>query len=369
MKQMNCDLGTTFGMTFDEVFAAPAPLKTSTTMDTAKSSVCDQHEDDDGVPHREAISPCSSGEDDSTAAAAAAAAAASNNITGEPHSDIEDEYRVDPRIIGSGRHGSVRECIDAATGRRRCAVKSIRKDDPHVEEDGLVREIALLRETGHRGIVRFVDVFEDEDYVHIVTELCTGGELYERIVAKSTGRRENDAPCFAEDEAARVVYQILGAVSYMHERGIVHRDIKPENILFEDDDEDSPIKIIDFGLSRRHSDKVEPPMSSVVGTPYYIAPEVLLKKYDKSCDLWSVGVVAYTLLCGYPPFNGSNNDEVCDAVRLGRYRFHSEEWSRSSRESRHFIRQLLQKDPRKRMTARQALEHPWIRTHVDPSSR
>ena len=356
---MNCsDLGTTFGMTFDEVFAAPAaPLKTSTTMDTAKSSVFDRHDDDDGVPHREAISPCSS--------------SAASNITGEPYSDIEVEYIVDPRIIGSGHHGSVRECVDAATGRIRCAVKSIRKDDPHVREDGLAREISLLRETRHRNIVRLVDAFEDEDYVHIVTELCTGGELFDRIVARSTaGRRGgNDAPCFAEDEAARVVHQILSAVSYMHERGIVHRDIKPENILFEDADDGSPIKIIDFGLSRRHSDGVEPPMSSVVGTPYYIAPEVLLKKYDKSCDMWSVGVVAYTLLAGYPPFNGSNNGEVCDAVRLGRYRFHSEEWSRSSRESRQFIRQLLQKDPRKRMTAREALEHPWIRTHVDPSSR
>ena len=355
---MNCDLGTTVGMIFDEVFAAPEPLKASATMDTAKSSLCDQH--DDGVPHRGPISPCSSG---------GGTAAAAFNVTGEPYSDIEDEYRVDPRILGSGHHGSVRECVDVATGRQRYAVKSIRKDDPHVKEDGLVREIALLRETGHRGIVRLVDVFEDEDYVHIVTDLCTGGELFDRIVGKSAGRREGDAPCFAEDEAARIVRQILSAVSYMHGRGIVHRDIKPENILFEDADEDSPIKIIDFGLSRRHIDKVEPPMSAVVGTPYYIAPEVLLKKYNKACDLWSVGVVAYTMLCGYPPFNGSNNDEVRDAVRSGRYRFHSEEWSRSSRESRQFIRQLLQMDPRKRMTAQQALEHPWIRMHANSSSR
>eukprot|EP01083_Nonionella_stella_P142599 441608_1 len=106
-------------------------------------------------------------------------------------------------------------------------------------------------------------------------------------------------------------------------------------------------------------------MSTVVGTPYYIAPEVLRKKYDKRCDLWSVGVIAYILLCGYPPFNGADSVEVHDAVRSGRYSFPSAEWSRTTREARDFVRRLLRRDPRNRMTIDEALKHPWITKHVD----
>merc|ERR1712013_760162 len=161
------------------------------------------------------------------------------------------------------------------------------------------------------------------------------------------------------------IHQILAAVSYMHERGVVHRDLKPENVLFETGDEESPIKIIDLGLSRKHHGSTEPPMGTIVGTPYYIAPEVLRKCYDKSCDLWSVGVISYILLCGYPPFNGANNAEVHAAVRRGRYCFPSADWRHTSREARQFVSRLLQKDPRKRMTVDQALDHPWIVKHVN----
>jgi serine/threonine protein kinase len=222
----------------------------------------------------------------------------------------------------------------------------------------------LLREMKHDSVVRLVDVFEDAEYVHLVTDLFTGGELFDRIVQKSN--EENGAACFAEDEAARVLHQVLRAVSYMHRRGIVHRDIKPENIMFESKEEGSPIKIIDFGLARKHHGRYgEPPMSTVVGTPYYIAPDVLRKKYDNSCDLWSVGVIAYILLCGYPPFNGGNNEETHAAVLRGRYRFPAREWRGTSPEARDFVRGLLQMNASKRMTVEQALEHPWMRRHVD----
>ncbi|KAL7517576.1 hypothetical protein ACHAWF_000131, partial [Thalassiosira exigua] len=145
------------------------------------------------------------------------------------------------------------------------------------------------------------------------------------------------------DTPPAILHQILAAVSHMHQRDIVHRDIKPENILFETKDKDSPVKLIDFGFARKHfGNQGEPPMTTTAGTPYYIAPEVLARKYDKSCDLWSVGVVAYVLMCGYPAFNSADDDEVHDAVRRGWYRFPSEEWSGSSREARDFIRHLLQ---------------------------
>jgi len=217
-------------------------------------------------------------------------------------------------------------------------------------------------------------VHEDDEYVHLVTELCNGGEMFDKIVEKSSSSSSSssssncddngDAPCFTEDEAARIIHQILEAVSHIHQKGVAHRDLKPENILFETSEEDSPIKIIDFGLSRKHDRSTERPMGTVAGTPYYIAPEVLRRKYDKSCDLWSVGVISYILLCGYPPFYGGSQSEVHAAVKRGRYTFPSAEWSCTSREAMEFVRRLLVKDPRSRMTADQALMHPWIVKHV-----
>lgn len=294
------------------------------------------------------ISPCSSD-----------ASTATMSVTGQ-YRNIEYSYHVDTKVLGTGHHGSVRQCINRTNGQK-YAVKSIRKNDPAVKPGGLAREIMLLKEMKHQSIIQLVDVFEDAEYIHLVTDLCEGGELFDKIVEKSSA--DNGVPCFEEHEAASIMLQILNAVSYMHNRGIVHRDIKPENILFDSKDTDSPIKLIDLGLARKHYG-IEPPMTTVVGTPYYIAPDVLKKSYDKSCDLWSVGVIAYILLCGYPPMNGANNSEVYEAVRRGRYRFPSSEWVHTSRESRDFIRKLLQKDPSKRMTAEEALNHPWILKHT-----
>mmetsp|Transcript_4105 Transcript_4105/g.7329 ORF Transcript_4105/g.7329 Transcript_4105/m.7329 type:complete len:397 (-) Transcript_4105:671-1861(-) len=343
-------------MTFDQAISDSSPMIEFADTKCTVRLVSDPHDYDEQMPAAAPVSfsPCVSEE--------SAATAATISITGKL-SNIEYKYHIDPHVLGTGHHGTVRECIDRATGEH-YAVKSICKRDPSVMPGGLAREIILLREMKHSSIVKLVDVHEDADYVHIVTDLCQGGELFDKIVEKSSNS-DNGAACFAEDEAARIMYQILTAVSYLHENGVVHRDIKPENILFETKDEDSPVKIIDFGLSRKHYGSFgEPPMSTIVGTSYYIAPDVLRKKYDKSCDLWSVGVIAYILLSGYPPFNGDDNDEVHHAVRQGQYRFPSSSWSGTSRESRDFIRRLLQKDPRKRMTVQQALNHPWIVKNV-----
>jgi len=343
----NSDLATTANMAFDEVFPdiSPAMESSTTAKFTSRVNTAPCHDQQADFSTMVPISPCTSDESSSASFSA---------------SDIEYKYHVDPTVLGTGYSSSVRECIDRITGQR-FAVKSIRKNDPAVKPGGLAREIRLLREMKHPSIVRLEDVYEDSDYVHLVTDLCEGGELFDKIVDKSSANNGNGPPCFAEVDAARVLYQILTAVSYMHERDVVHRDIKPENILFETKEVDSPVKIIDFGLARKHYASFgEPPMSTIVGTPYYIAPDVLRKKYDKSCDLWSVGVIAYILLCGYPPFNGGDNCEVYDAVRRGRYQFPSADWLGTSRESRDFIRRLLQKDPQKRMTVDQALSHPWI---------
>lgn len=284
-------------------------------------------------------------------------------ITGR-FSNIEHKYHIDPKVLGTGHHGSVRRCIDRTT-RQRFAVKSIRKSDPAVKIGGLHREITLLDQMKHASIIQLRDVFEDEEYLHLVTELCEGGELFDKILERASRRKEAGEPaCFSEEEAARVLHEILMAVKYMHQHGIVHRDIKPENILFTSKEEGSPIKIIDFGLARHFDKSQEYYMRNVVGTPYYIAPEVLRKDYDDSCDLWSVGIIAYILLCGYPPFNGVDNAAVYAAVKRGAYYFPASDWKHVSVEARDFIRRLLQVNVSKRMTIDQALSHPWMVRHI-----
>jgi serine/threonine protein kinase len=283
-------------------------------------------------------------------------------LVGQQYSKVYDKYQVDPRILGTGLHGSVQQCIDRSTGKN-YAVKLIRKDNPHVKPQGLVRKVALLQEMCHKSIIWLVEVIEDKNYIHLVTKLCNGRELFDRIVKESSNFK-NDKLCFAEDKAVRIIHQILSAVHYMHERGIVHRDIKPENVLFKTAEEDSPIKIINFGLSWRHDNRADQPITSIIGMPYYIAPEVFLRKYDKACDLWSVDIILYILLCGYPPFNGATDNETHESVLLGWYKFHTKDWEDISVQAMDFVRGSLQMDPGQRMTTQQALSHPWIATYV-----
>ncbi len=276
--------------------------------------------------------------------------------------NVEEKYLVDPAVVGSGHHGSVRKCIDRKTGQH-FAIKSVRKSDPAVNPEYIHREILLLNEMKHPNIIRLVDVFEDEEYLHIITDLCHGGELFHKIVEKASDHTTSG--CFSEEEAARIIYQVVDAVQYLHRHNIVHRDIKPENILFDTKDKDSPVKIVDFGLARMHlANAGAPPMTSFVGTPYYIAPDVIRRRYGKACDLWSVGVVLYTMLCGYPPFLGQTNADVYESIRRGFYRFPEREWGSISYGAKDFINRLLQRDPRNRMTAEKALKHPWIQKQL-----
>uniref|UniRef100_A0A6N2KZU3 Protein kinase domain-containing protein n=1 Tax=Salix viminalis TaxID=40686 RepID=A0A6N2KZU3_SALVM len=204
------------------------------------------------------------------------------------------------------------------------------------------REVNILRAlTGHNNLVRFYDAYEDHDNVYIVMELCEGGELLDRILARG-GK-------YTEDDAKAVMIQILNVVAFCHLQGVVHRDLKPENFLFTSKDEDSQLKAIDFGLS----DFVKPVI--------LLAPEVLHRSYGTEADVWSIGVIAYILLCGSRPFWARTESGIFRSVLKADPSFDETPWPSLSPEAKDFVKRLLNKDPRKRLTAAQALSHPWIK--------
>ncbi|KAL1824326.1 hypothetical protein DCAR_0312386 [Daucus carota subsp. sativus] len=218
------------------------------------------------------------------------------------------------------------------------------------------REVKILRAlTGHSNLVQFYDAYEDHENVYVVMELCEGGELLDKILARG-GK-------YTEDDAKAVMIQILNVVAFCHLQGVVHRDLKPENFLFMSKDEDSPLKAIDFGLS----DFVKPDerLNDIVGSAYYVAPEVLHRSYSTEADVWSIGVISYILLCGSRPFWARTESGIFRAVLKADPIFEEPPWPSLSAEAKDFVKRLLNKDPRKRMTAAQALSHPWIRSNND----
>lgn len=218
------------------------------------------------------------------------------------------------------------------------------------------REVKMLRAlTGHRNLVQFYDAYEDDNNVYIVMELCKGGELLDRILSRG-GK-------YSEDDAKEVMVQILSVVSYCHLQGVVHRDLKPENFLFSSKDEHSPLKAIDFGLS----DYVKPDerLNDIVGSAYYVAPEVLHRSYGPEADMWSIGVIAYILLCGSRPFWARSESGIFRAVLKAEPSFDEAPWPSLSSDAVDFVKRLLNKDYRKRLTAAQALSHPWLANYHD----
>ncbi|XP_073278111.1 CDPK-related kinase 1-like isoform X2 [Primulina huaijiensis] len=218
------------------------------------------------------------------------------------------------------------------------------------------REIKILRAlTGHKNLVLFYDAYEDEENVYVVMELCKGGELLDHILSRG-GK-------YSEDDAKSVLVQILSVVAYCHLQGVVHRDLKPENFLFTSKDEHSPLKAIDFGLS----DYVKPDerLNDIVGSAYYVAPEVLHRSYGTEADMWSIGVIAYILLCGSRPFWSRTESGIFRAVLKADPSFDEAPWPSLSSDAVDFVKGLLNKDYRKRLTAAQALGHPWLVGHQD----
>jgi len=273
----------------------------------------------------------------------------------------EEVYEME-EIIGEGTFSNVVRGVHNEHGKK-CAIKIIDKSKFQTDKQKwrIRNEIALHRKCKHPHITRFLEYYESDIDICLVLELCEGGELFNRIVEKG---------CFSEKEASRAIRQITSAVQFLHSMGIVHRDIKPENLLYLTRDDDSDIKLADFGLAK----ELEPTAgggrsmlkASLSGTPAYCAPERLNQDQEsKAVDMWSIGCIMYFLLFGVPPFYSNKedeeecDDEIIDSVMEANVTF--PEGKTISALAKDLILRLLEKDPTKRITADEVLMHPWIK--------
>eukprot|EP01039_Chlorochromonas_danica_P007127 gene7127-7880_t len=269
---------------------------------------------------------------------------------------IEDDYVIG-KELGRGRFSVVCECVNKLTGVH-CAVKIIDKATIEPEEKSLLRtEIAVLKLVNHPNIIKMMGLYETKSHIYIVMEMLKGGELFERIVGR---------PRFTEMEAAKLMRPLLESVAYLHDLGIVHRDLKPENILCGEELED--LKIADFGLSKMILPKEK--MDAACGTLSYVAPEVLtMQGYGKEADLWSVGVILFLLLCGKLPFDGDDHNEIIRSTIQADLKVNPTVWSKLTEDAKNLITSLLNKNPKDRITAREALRHPFLLSNLGPPRR
>jgi calcium/calmodulin-dependent protein kinase I len=263
-------------------------------------------------------------------------------------SDVEKKYKIG-KALGTGNFSVVKRCTDRETGIE-YAMKIIDKKMVEGKEEMIETEVAILRKVKHKNVISMVEAFDTADKLYLVMDLATGGELFERIVKKGS---------YTEADASALVRSMLEAIDYLHDLDIIHRDLKPENLLFADESETANLMITDFGLSKMMNDATF--LTTACGTPGYVAPEVLKQKgYGKSVDLWSIGVITYILLCGYPPFYDEDQASLFETIIRGKFEFHAEYWGGISASAKDLIKKLLTTDPAKRLTAKQALEHPWV---------
>ncbi|XP_020574902.1 calcium-dependent protein kinase 26-like [Phalaenopsis equestris] len=271
-------------------------------------------------------------------------------VLGHMTANIRDLYTLG-RKLGQGQFGTTYLCTEIATGVE-YACKSISKRKLIAKEDveDVRREIQIMHHlSDHKNVVHIKGAYEDPLYVHIVMELCGGGELFDRIIERGH---------YSERKAAELTKIIVGVVEACHSLGVMHRDLKPENFLLANKDDDLSLKAIDFGLSVFF--KPGQIFTEVVGSPYYVAPEVLCKHYGPEADVWTAGVILYILLSGVPPFWAETQQGIFDAVLKGHIDFVSEPWPIISDSAKDLIRKMLCPHPQDRLTAHQVLCHPWI---------
>lgn len=263
----------------------------------------------------------------------------------------------DGKVLGDGVNGEVRKVIHKETGEmfalKRLNMLNVKSEKQAMQ---LLDEIEIMCQLDHPNILMLEEVYESEDFIYLVEELCTGGELFDRL-------DEQPNYCYTEEQCAHLVLQIVSAVQYIHSQGIIHRDLKLENFLFCSPDSDSKLKMIDFGLSKHL--KYGNREKDAVGTPYTVAPEVIKGSYDGKCDVWGIGVITFLLLCGDPPFGGCNGESLKYVRRNilgGKYQFKpTQVWDNVSEEAKEFIRSLLQVDPEDRPSSKKLQWSPWLK--------
>ncbi|XP_031115631.1 calcium-dependent protein kinase 1-like [Ipomoea triloba] len=272
------------------------------------------------------------------------------NVLQKRTGNLKEFFSIGKKL-GQGQFGVTFLCVEKETGKQ-YACKSIAKRKLLTDDDveDVRREIQIMHHlAGHPNVISIKGAYEDAVAVHVVMEYCAGGELFDRITQRGH---------YTERQAAELTRTIVGVVETCHSLGVMHRDLKPENFLFVDKQEDSLLKTIDFGLSIffKPGEKV----TDVVGSPYYVAPEVLRKRYGPEADVWSAGVIVYILLSGVPPFWAENEQGIFEEVLHGELDFTSQPWPSISEGAKDLVRRMLIRDPRKRLTAHEVLCHPWV---------
>jgi len=263
--------------------------------------------------------------------------------------DIDKVYEF-KNELGRGAFSIVYLGVNKTTGGK-FAVKVINKKDLGKDyEKNLKMEVDILKKVNHPNIIALKELFDTPDKLYLVMELVTGGELFDKIVEKGS---------YTESEASTLVRKIVSAVDYLHGIDIVHRDLKPENLLLKRADDDLEVALADFGLSKIVGAQMM--MQTACGTPSYVAPEVLnASGYGKEVDMWSIGVITYILLCGFPPFYGDTVPEIFEQIMEANFDYPEEYWGSVTKDAKDFINKLLVVETSDRMSAVQALKHPWL---------
>lgn len=271
------------------------------------------------------------------------------NETAIIEGNFEEKYKFG-RTLGQGSFAKVK-LATRITDNVQFAVKMISKKSLTAKDKvSLASEVSIVMSIAHPNIVQVIEIYSDQKTVNIVMECMIGGELFDRIVRKSF---------YSEQEAKVALLHIVNGIDYCHERNIAHRDLKPENLLYLNGSEDSPLKLADFGLARMIGPNEM--LHNVCGTPGYVAPEVLdaNPSYGITVDMWSIGVILYILLCGYPPFFDDDNHRLFAKIRQCKYEFAEKSWGKISSEAKNLVSSLLVLNPSDRLSSKEVLAHPW----------